>query len=149
MRESALISLCPRNHALFSSAECAEPEVPLRCDSYEGWHSRQRRAGSPWLRRPGPPSIFCRTFPLRGFAQTLGFERPEKMQKALNRMATVLKMTDFIALQVPGCHVVLAIPNIKTLWSIGIRVYLCTKEGSTVLQSSSLPITITYLQAKW
>jgi hypothetical protein len=48
MRECPLISLCPRNYALSSPAECAEPEVPLRCDSYEGWHSRRRRAGSPW-----------------------------------------------------------------------------------------------------
>jgi hypothetical protein len=36
VRERLLISLCPRNYALFSPAECSEPEFPLRCDSYDG-----------------------------------------------------------------------------------------------------------------
>jgi len=100
MRESPLISLCARNYALFSPAECAEPEVPLRCDSYEGWPSRRRRAGSPWPRRPGPTSIFCRTFAPRGVTRALGFEWPERARKTTQSMATVLKKSDFIALQV-------------------------------------------------
>jgi hypothetical protein len=60
-----------------------------------------------------------------------------------------LAMTDFAALQGPGCHVVLAMPNTKALWPYRHPIPHVYQEGSRMLQSSSLPITITYLEAKW